>query len=97
MVDVIDRLMKAIHNADIEDVIIVFGVPVLLGCGLQAAGCRPEDFVRRVVGAELHLIFGEPAVDARKEIGGDGSIHEQGFHCIANRRALALGVGREAD
>ena len=95
VVDVINGLLQAIHDADIEDVIVVFGEPVLLGCRLQVAGCRLENFARRAVGAELHLFLREAAVDDGEKFFGHGLINEEGFHRVANGRPLTLGVDHD--
>ena len=96
MVDVGNGLAHAVHHADVEDVIVVFGVIILVGGGPDGMGGMRQagfqDFAGGIVGAHFDFFGVEAGADDGEKVGGDGGIHQQGFHGVADGGALAFGV-----
>ena len=92
MIDVVNRAAHAVHDADVQDVVVVFREPVLFGCRLQVERCRLQDFARRVVSEKFYLFICELLRHLRKKLFRNGFVHEQGLRRVADAGALHLGV-----
>ena len=64
LVDVVNRRFHAVHDPHIQDVIVVFGVKILLRCpadfGLRTSDFGLQNRLGIGVNAQLHVLLSQP-------------------------------------
>src|SRR5690606_21927679 len=93
-VDVLDGRLQRIDDAGRQDRRVVLGGPVLLG-GLKHIGAQQRPGGRAA--AQLHVLGAVDVGQRRQHALGDAGVHQQGFHGVAGRVALGLGVVGDAN
>ncbi|MND53378.1 hypothetical protein D3C80_444140 [compost metagenome] len=88
-IDVQDGLVQPVDDADREDRRVVLGAPVFLG---RFQHVIAQQRASGGVATQLHALVAIDGGQRRQHTLGNGGVHQQGFHGVAGRVTLGLGV-----
>ena len=92
MIDMINGLLHVIDHSHVHDVIVVFRKPIRFGGRFQIRDLRFQNLPCRAIHPQFDFFLVQLLRNRRQEGCGDGFVHQQCFHSVADGRALHLGV-----
>ena len=87
--EVVERVVKAVHDLDREDVVQKFDRIVVFAGRLYAVA---QNGARALTAAQLHVLFVERRLDNGKRLLRDVLVYQNGFDGVAHRGTRGFGV-----